>query len=80
MTDGWWMVDGGGGWWMVEKKVLRFLSKLEHLYFKINKCAEFSSFLILLKKCGKKSDSSLKFQKKFTKDFLGNFFSQGNPL
>merc|ERR1712208_233649 len=33
------------------------------------KCAQFSSFLILLKKCGKKSDSSLKIRKKFTKDF-----------
>ena len=42
--DGRWMVDGGG-WWMVEKKVLRFLSKLAHLYFKINKCAKFSTDL-----------------------------------
>ena len=63
--------------WMVEKKALRFPSKLAHLYFKINKCAEFSSFLILLKKCGKKSDSSLKLQKNFTKDFLGIFFPKG---
>ena len=30
---------------MVEKKVLRFLSKLAHLYFKINKCAKFSTDL-----------------------------------
>ena len=42
--DGRWIVDGGG-WWMVEKKVLRFLSKLAHLYFKINKYAKFSSFV-----------------------------------
>merc|ERR1712115_587576 len=33
------------------------------------KCAQFSIFLILLKKCGKKSDSSLRSREKFTKDF-----------
>ena len=38
------MVDGGG-WWMVEKKVLRFLSKLAHFYFKINNCVKFSTDL-----------------------------------
>jgi len=41
----------------------------DHVKFKENKCAQFSSFLILLKKCGKKSDLSLKFGKNFTKDF-----------
>merc|ERR1712148_149639 len=41
----------------------------DHVKFKGNKCAQFSSFLILLKKCGKKSDSSLRSRKKFTKDF-----------
>merc|ERR1712177_71274 len=43
-------------------------SKLDHVNFTGNKCAQFSSFLILLKKCGKKSDSSLRSRKKFTKD------------
>ena len=38
---------------------------------------DFSDFA---KKWGKKSDSSFKFQKKITKDFLGQNFSQGNPL
>ena len=42
--DGRWMVDGGE-WWMVERKVLRFLSKLEHLYFKVNTYEKFSSFV-----------------------------------
>merc|ERR1712030_130015 len=48
--------------------------------FKRNKCAEFSSFLILLKQCRKKSDSSLRSLKNFTKDFHvkkklhGNFY------
>merc|ERR1712030_286002 len=45
-----------------------FRSKLDHVKFKGNKYAEFSSFLILLKKCGKKSDSSLRSLKNFTKD------------
>ena len=51
------------------EKVFFFRSKLDHVKFKGNKCAQFSSFLILLKKCGKKSDSSLKSRKKITKDF-----------
>ena len=41
--DGRWMVDGGG-WWMVEKKVLRFLSNLEHFYFKINRVPPAGNF------------------------------------
>merc|ERR1712208_63021 len=48
--------------------------------FKINKCAKFSSFLILQKKCGKKSDSSLKIRKTFTKDFHVKKKSHGNSL
>merc|ERR1711954_407164 len=48
--------------------------------FKGNKCAQFSSFLILQKKCGKKSDSSLKIRKNFTKDFHVKKNSHGNSL
>ena len=58
----------------------RFRWKLAQLKFKINKCAQFSSFLILQKKCGKKSDSSLKIRKKFTKDFHVKKKLHGNPL
>ena len=48
------------------KKVLWFRWNFAHLKMKIDKFSQFSSFLILLKKCGKKSDSSLK---------IGNFFT-----
>ena len=54
-----------------EKKFLSFSWNLVDLQFKVNKSTVFPSFLILLKRGGKKSDSSLKFQKNFTKDFLG---------
>jgi len=37
--------------------------------FKGNKYAEFSSFLILLKKCGKKSDSKFENPEKIYKGF-----------
>merc|ERR1712115_599253 len=53
----------------VIQKGFFFRSKLAQIKFKGNKCAQFSSFLILLKKCGKKSDSSLRSRNKFTKDF-----------
>merc|ERR1712030_21579 len=59
------------GW--SKKKFFNF-TETWHLWYKIDKCTEFSSFRILLKKCGKKSDSSLKFQKKITNDFLEFFF------
>merc|ERR1711973_23552 len=50
-----------------KKKCLRSRSKLAQMKFRENQCAQFSSFLILLKKCGKKSDSS--FREKFYKGF-----------
>ena len=43
--------------------------KRTHFKFKKDKFSQFSSFLIVLKKCGKKYDSSLKIGKNFTKDF-----------
>ena len=55
----------------------RFCWNSAHLKIKINKFSQFSLFLILLKNFGKKSDSSLKIGKNFTKDFLVNFFSRG---
>merc|ERR1712115_604601 len=53
----------------VIQKGFFFRSKLAQIKFKGNKCAQFSRSLILLKKCGKKSDSSLRSRKNFTKDF-----------
>merc|ERR1712115_675102 len=61
----------------VIQKGFFFRSKLAQIKFKGNKCAQSSSFLILLKKCGKKSDSSLRSRKNFTKDFHVNFFYMG---
>ena len=58
----------------------RFRWNSAHLKINKNKFSQFSSFLILLKKCGKKSDSSLKIGKNFTKDFPVKKFFQGNPL
>ena len=59
---------------------LRFRWNFAHLKIKTNKFLQFSSFLILLKKWGKKSDSSLKIGKNFTKDFPVKKISQGISL
>ena len=56
-------------WVKVRIFYLQFHWNFKHLKFKIDKFSQFLSFLILLKNCGKKSDSSLKIGKKFTKDF-----------
>ena len=69
-------VGGVGGW--SKKKFFNF-TETWHTCGIRDKCTEFSSFRILLKKSGKKSDSSLKFQKKFTKDFLGKKIPKGIP-
>ena len=62
-----------------EKKCLRSCSKLAQMKFGENKFSQFSSFLILLKKCGKKSDSSSKiggkFSKKSSSDLAQNWLS-----
>ena len=57
------------------KKVLYFFWNFAHLKFTMNKCAQFSRFLIFIKNDGKKSDLCLKFRKKFTSDFHTKFFS-----
>ena len=63
--------------WSETKKVLWFFWNFAHLKIKIDKFSQFSSFLILLKKCGKKSDSSLKIGKNYTNDFPVKRISKG---
>ena len=62
-----------------KKKCLRSCSKLAQMKFRENKFSQFSSFLILLKNCGKKSDSSSKiggkFSKKSSSDLAQNWLS-----
>merc|ERR1711973_671343 len=52
-----------------KKKCLRSCSKLAQMKFRENKCAQFSSFLILLKKCGKKIRFKFENREKFYKGF-----------
>ena len=59
-----------------KKNCLRSCSKLAQMKFRENKFSQFSSFLILLKKCWKKSESSSKFWIFFSKShcYRGLFF------